>query len=745
MNRDPVTDHTEERAAKRSCKIKPLNANGSNDSSEVRAETNSTDIISSPIFDNSFLTKYISFYASYKPPSKKTKNLPTEILSTRRSIQHCCRDNNLRKGLQVLKQAIHDCVYIEAQSFYNLLNLCEGSFGKGAVHVGTPRPKDDSKIDGSDSQCNSNDKRGVLDVSTDDTNDGSKQSNGSEITLAQRLSSANEIHSLLSRLKIPCTEPTYTALIRLASRVGDFDQAEKYLDEAEGTQQCKVKLRMYSALIRGYCGDFFHDVKKDSQPGSCSAREGSTRKVTKDHLVKALKVWARMYNHSGTADPNLFGEGISPKIQLSEIEYSSLVKAATTLGDSAVMERMLSDLAEKVLVPGMETTESVLCWFRADGGNSGINRPVDYKSALHDVSLPPCEVLSIGDVCNDNGKGWMICKGCTIDSATGQLTMGDLKADSSSGMKDETFKLKPVELSTNAWADMRLMNSKIVLEGQVEGHLSQYQGGGKGKKRPWCGNGNDDNGLNKNTQSNTKHQIEIGKQERRVNIWKEFESFIESHPPYNVVIDGANVGYFQQNFSNAPKHVDYKQIDWLLRDLLENEQHIILFLHERHFSPKLCPPWAFNITNAWEEDRPPYHKLTVYRTPAGMNDDWYWMHAALKSGNNSHPILAITNDEMRDHHFQMLAQGSFLRWKERHQVHFDFGVYNKVLGRREVLLKYPSPYSRRIQRISGENGTDAIAIPLPKRGDEGRYVDGCHVADETAPDDETYVVICKVV
>ena len=120
------------------------------------------------------------------------------------------------------------------------------------------------------------------------------------------------------------------------------------------------------------------------------------------------------------------------------------------------------------------------------------------------------------------------------------------------------------------------------------------------------------------------------------------------------------------------------------------------------------------------------------------------MHAALKSGNNSHPILAITNDEMRDHHFQMLAQGSFLRWKERHQVHFDFGTYNKALGRREVLLKYPSPYSRRIQRINGKNGADAIAIPLPKKGDEGRYVDGCHVADETAPDDETYVLICKV-
>ncbi len=36
--------------------------------------------------------------------------------------------------------------------------------------------------------------------------------------------------------------------------------------------------------------------------------------------------------------------------------------------------------------------------------------------------------------------------------------------------------------------------------------------------------------------------------------------------------------------------------------------------------------------------------------------------------------MVITNDKMRDHHFQMLSHRSFLRWKERHCVHFSFGL-----------------------------------------------------------------------
>ena len=35
--------------------------------------------------------------------------------------------------------------------------------------------------------------------------------------------------------------------------------------------------------------------------------------------------------------------------------------------------------------------------------------------------------------------------------------------------------------------------------------------------------------------------------------------------------------------------------------------------------------------------------------------------------------LLVSNDEMRDHHFQMLSTSTLQRWKERHHAHFEIG------------------------------------------------------------------------
>lgn len=39
------------------------------------------------------------------------------------------------------------------------------------------------------------------------------------------------------------------------------------------------------------------------------------------------------------------------------------------------------------------------------------------------------------------------------------------------------------------------------------------------------------------------------------------------------------------------------------------------------------------------------------------------MYAAVKAKS-----LLVTNDEMRDHIFELLGSSFFLKWKERHQV-----------------------------------------------------------------------------
>ncbi|MCO5610284.1 hypothetical protein L7F22_064520 [Adiantum nelumboides] len=96
-------------------------------------------------------------------------------------------------------------------------------------------------------------------------------------------------------------------------------------------------------------------------------------------------------------------------------------------------------------------------------------------------------------------------------------------------------------------------------------------------------------------------------------------------------------------------------------------------------------PRSQNIIDSWVNDN------VLYSTPHGSNDDWYWLYAAVKCKS-----LLVTNDEMRDHLFELLGNNFFLKWKERHQVRFTFSPHGL-----ELLM--PPPYSTIIQESQGGN------------------------------------------
>jgi hypothetical protein len=90
----------------------------------------------------------------------------------------------------------------------------------------------------------------------------------------------------------------------------------------------------------------------------------------------------------------------------------------------------------------------------------------------------------------------------------------------------------------------------------------------------------------------------------------------------------------------------------------------------------------------------------LYETTFGMIYDWFCMLAA-----HMYTLLVVTNHEMRDHYFHMLAQRSF-PWNERQQVHFVFGAGKMVLtemltiffDNETLLLLYPW---RSVEMITG--------------------------------------------
>lgn len=314
-----------------------------------------------------------------------------------------------------------------------------------------------------------------------------------------------------------------------------------------------------------------------------------------------------------------------------------------------------------------------------------------------DEIIQPHAEPAMGPVCCDTQ--WEISEGIRIDPSSGQLQSGCLQGAC----------LRPVELSSSAWAAMKEMNETIASSGKLENDTSEFQGGRKGRKK------------------------DVIHPEVRQQYWKQFTGYLSQRfakGKIDVVIDGANVGYFETNFPGSPKHVDYHQIDWVVQHFLEQGKSVLLVMHCRHFSRNFMPSNVEKLVQKWMDSG------ILYQTPRDMNDDSFWMQAALVAGPGT---LVLTNDEMRDHHFQMLAPRSFLRWKDRHQVHFQLGGWIRHGGekRRELRLTYPERYSRRIQRVE-----DGIVVPLVKRGDENRFLDGIFVADaEEIPEEETYMCI----
>ncbi|KAK4397006.1 Proteinaceous RNase P 1, chloroplastic/mitochondrial [Sesamum angolense] len=94
-----------------------------------------------------------------------------------------------------------------------------------------------------------------------------------------------------------------------------------------------------------------------------------------------------------------------------------------------------------------------------------------------------------------------------------------------------------------------------------------------------------------------------------------------------------------------------------IRQMLPSRKWPLIVLHNRRITgEKMDEPFNKALIEKWR------NADALYATPTGSNDDWYWLYAAIKCR-----CLMVTNDEMRDHLFQLLGTDFFPKWKERHQ------------------------------------------------------------------------------
>lgn len=232
--------------------------------------------------------------------------------------------------------------------------------------------------------------------------------------------------------------------------------------------------------------------------------------------------------------------------------------------------------------------------------------------------------------------------------------------------------------------------------------------------------------LDVSTESLCKDVIKLACAEPETALpFQTFQKWVTENS-YDVVVDAANIGFFGQNHNGGV--LTYKQIDIVVRGLMAIGKRVLIVCSSKWLDPRVYmrpekraaadmvrrnrsgdvigfksnkpagpitpiahidSQGAAELIAGWQRD------AIVYSVPRGSNDDWYWLYAALVRPG----VELVTNDLLRDHHFQMLVAGTkCLRdldcWYDAHVI-----SYSITSGR--LKFKYPATYTKRPQIIDG--------------------------------------------
>lgn len=247
--------------------------------------------------------------------------------------------------------------------------------------------------------------------------------------------------------------------------------------------------------------------------------------------------------------------------------------------------------------------------------------------------------------------------------------------------------------------------------------------------------------------------------------FRRFRRWLEERPAFDMVVDGANVGFNNQNREGGL--FQYSQIDAVVRKLRETGHRVLLVLHPKWLREdadrtvmKKKKRKLDQITVDGPMDSPieeeeteeddagedivyPHDPVTpaeleapkdsplgyirswkesecLVRVPAKDCDDWYWLFAALScSRRGARHVQVVSNDHMRDHHWRMLGNRSFLRWQSRHMTRVN--VWFEASSDSEnckVTLTPPAPYSLEAQEAPGGEAWHFPVPSVPSRAEQ---------------------------
>ena len=128
----------------------------------------------------------------------------------------------------------------------------------------------------------------------------------------------------------------------------------------------------------------------------------------------------------------------------------------------------------------------------------------------------------------------------------------------------------------------------------------------------------------------------------------QFKDFLEERGGFDFVVDGANVGFYNQKTTKPGSRVRFKytQIDNVVNHL-STKGSVLLIMHEQYIKSSVLSKMDKEFITSWRE------KGLMYVTPHGMNDDWFWLLAGLTNTASGKRPCVVTNDHMEDHHLML--------------------------------------------------------------------------------------------
>ena len=160
---------------------------------------------------------------------------------------------------------------------------------------------------------------------------------------------------------------------------------------------------------------------------------------------------------------------------------------------------------------------------------------------------------------------------------------------------------------------------------------------------------------------------------------------------YDIVIDGANVAYYNNSSFNLNKVATL--INRISVKFNKPKILLVFSVCRKKQTRKLLDKWT---------------NVDLFYSKKGTNDDLSWLYVGIYYPN----ILCITNDKMCDHIYYKFIKNVGRNvvgvWMERHVVPFGFEIVNNRNGNKVIVkLKLPLQYSNRCQ-----HDKDKIHLPI---------------------------------